>query len=74
MFIVPQITYCRITDANRAIAITNNGGTSDSVLEEVINPVSLITGKITTELTLHSSANYLLEIIYMIMMPMVLQN
>jgi len=48
MFIVPQITYCRITDANRAIAITNNGGTSDSVLEEVINPVSLITGKITT--------------------------
>ena len=48
MLIVPQITYCRITDANRAIAITNNGGTSDSVLEDVINPVSLITGKITT--------------------------
>ena len=46
--IVPQITYCRITNANRAIAITNNGGTSDSVLEDVINPVSLITGKITT--------------------------
>jgi len=46
--IIPQITYCRITDSNRAIAITNNGGTSDSVIEEIINPVSLITGKITT--------------------------
>ena len=45
---VSDITYCRATDANLAIAITNSGGTSTSTIEDVIQAPSLATGKITT--------------------------
>ena len=44
---VSGIVYCRTTDANLAIASTNSGGESDSVIEDVIAPPSLATGKIT---------------------------
>jgi len=44
---VSGIVYCRATDANLAIAITNSGGDSTSVIEDVISPPSLATGKIT---------------------------
>lgn len=44
---VSGIVYCRATDANLAIAYTNNGGTSDSIIEDVIAAPSLATGKIT---------------------------
>jgi hypothetical protein len=45
---VSGIVYARVTPANLAIAVTNSGGTSDSVIEEVIKPVSLASGKITS--------------------------
>lgn len=48
---VSDIVYARVTPANLAIATTNNGGTDSSTVEDIIKPITLATGKITSNVS-----------------------
>lgn len=47
-YLLSNVLYAKITDSNTRLAKSFNGGTSTDVIEDIIAPPSLATGKITT--------------------------